>query len=99
MSAVGEKKHPHGEPASLMSFHNGSIVVDYKKISEIFLHPEVADRKIVVVSIVGAFRKGKSFFMDYCLRFMYANVSGISSDFIVISNKIIYLVQIGEFHG
>ena len=71
-----------------MRFENGSILVDYEKISEIFLHPDVVDRKIVVVSIVGAFRKGKSFFMDYCLRFMYANVSGISSDFIVISIEI-----------
>jgi len=54
---------------------NHSIIVDYDRIDELLLHPEVADRKVAVVSIIGAFRKGKSFLMDYCLRFMYANVS------------------------
>jgi Guanylate-binding protein, N-terminal domain len=67
--------HTHGQPLSLMNFENNSFIVEYEKIDQIFLHPEVANRKIVVVSIIGAFRKGKSFLMDYCLRFMYANVS------------------------
>jgi len=68
--------HPHGKPFGAMTFtDNSSISVDYDALSGLFLHPEVAERKIVTVSIIGAFRKGKSFFMDYCLRFMYANVS------------------------
>lgn len=37
------------------------------------------DRKVVVVSIVGAFRKGKSFFLDYCLRFLYGNYKSIKN--------------------
>lgn len=68
--------HSYGRPLNIMSFTaNQTIVVDDKAIEKIFLHPKVVDRKIVVVSIVGALRKGKSFFLDYCLRFMYANVS------------------------
>lgn len=68
--------HPHGEPLNIMQFtKNGSVTVDYEGIEKMFLHPEVKNRKIVAISIIGAFRKGKSFFMDYCLRFMYANVS------------------------
>lgn len=51
------------------------ITVDNAIFDTIFLHPDVADRKVVVISIVGALRKGKSFFLNYCLRFMYANVS------------------------
>lgn len=57
---------------------NGKIIVDFEKLDEILLHPEVKDRKIVVVSIVGAFRKGKSFLMDYCLRYMYGNVGSMN---------------------
>ena len=69
--------HNRGHPINVLDFVNGLIVVDYEKLNETFLHPQVADRKVVVVSIVGAMRKGKSFLMNYCLRFMYANVSGV----------------------
>lgn len=51
-------------------------------IDRILLHPEVRDRKIVVISIIGEYRKGKSFFLGYCLRFLYANVS---SYFLIIT--------------
>lgn len=67
--------HNYGQPFSLLNFENNTFTVENENIDNIFLHPEVANRKIVVVSIIGAFRKGKSFLMDYCLRFMYANVN------------------------
>jgi atlastin len=54
---------------------NNEIKIDAEAMDEMFLHPDVKDRKIVAVSIAGAYRKGKSFFLGYCLRFMYANVS------------------------
>lgn len=54
---------------------NGSEIIDYGAIDKIFLHSEVADRKIVIVSITGPVKKGKSTFLNYCLRFLYANVS------------------------
>lgn len=44
-------------------------------VDEILLHEKVKDRKVVVVSVVGSNRTGKSFFLDYCIRYMYANVS------------------------
>jgi hypothetical protein len=43
-------------------------------IDEIFNNQHVRDRKIVLVSVVGVFRMGKSFLLDYCLRFLYATV-------------------------
>lgn len=59
-----------------MSFSDsGELIADYELFEKIFLHPDVANRKIVVISIAGALKKGKSFFLNYCLRFMYANVS------------------------
>ena len=54
---------------------NEEVIVDIKSLNDTFMHPEVKDRKIVAISIIGAFRKGKSFLMDYALRYMYANVS------------------------
>lgn len=47
----------------------------YDVIDSILLQPEVKDRKVVILSIIGEYRKGKSFFLGYCLKFMYANVS------------------------
>lgn len=73
-------ENPFGVPASIITFDdqkldNSTIKVDYEALDLILLHPDVKDRQIVVVSIVGAFRKGKSYFLNYCLRFLYANVS------------------------
>lgn len=51
------------------------FVNKYDTIDSILLQPELLDRNIVVVSIIGEYRKGKSFFLDYCLRFMYETVS------------------------
>ena len=76
---VNKPKHSYGIPSNILSFekvgNDTKVIVDENALDQILLHPEVKNRKIVVVSIIGAFRKGKSFFMDYCLRFMYANVS------------------------
>lgn len=65
----------YGEPLNIIKFANSSLEFDKAALDSLLLHPEVQDRKIVVLSIVGAFRKGKSFFLDYCLRYLYGNVS------------------------
>ena len=81
ISQVSSSSHPHGESKQILSMIdiNGTkqYITETFNIEEIFLHPEVRDRKIVVLSVIGAYRKGKSFFLDYCLRFLYANVSKI----------------------
>jgi atlastin len=65
----------YGEPLSVLKFSSSTLEFDKAALESLLLHPQVKDRKIVVLSIVGAFRKGKSFFLDYCLRFLYGNVS------------------------
>ena len=72
---VLKPKHNYGKAVSILSFDGRKMTTNDELRESILLHPEVKDRKIVVVSIIGAFRKGKSFLVDYCLRFMYANVS------------------------
>ena len=65
--------HPYGMPITVMKFSDiGEVIVDNEELEKIFSHPEIQDRKIVILSIVGASRGGKSYFLDYCLRFLYA---------------------------
>mgnify|MGYP003402658826 CR=1 FL=1 len=70
-----KKQHPYGKQQVIIQFPEFKpIVVDQDAI-EPLLNEQLADYKIAVYSIVGGFRIGKSFLMDYCLRFMYAHVS------------------------
>lgn len=71
--------HPHGEAIKVVNFIDDKLEVDGSKLDALLLNNYVSNRKIVVFTIVGAFRKGKSFFLDYCLRYMYANVSYVVS--------------------
>jgi atlastin len=72
-------EHPFGRAVNILKFTDTKkIIVDNAELDKMFLHPEVKNRKVVAFSIIGAFRRGKSFFLDYCLRFLYANVSKIN---------------------
>lgn len=64
-----------GGPLNIVKFANSTFEFDKTALEGLLLHPEVRDRKIVSLAILGAFRRGKSFFLDYCLRYLYANVS------------------------
>uniref|UniRef100_A0A8D3CZP1 Atlastin 3 n=1 Tax=Scophthalmus maximus TaxID=52904 RepID=A0A8D3CZP1_SCOMX len=48
-----------------------SFGLDTEALSQILLAPEVQDKHVVVLSVAGAFRKGKSFLLDFMLRYMY----------------------------
>lgn len=49
--------------------------LDEDALSRVLMHPDVRDKHVVVVSVAGAFRKGKSFILDFFLRYMKAKVS------------------------
>lgn len=44
--------------------------LDEEALQEILLSDEVRDRKVVVISVAGAFRKGKSFLLDFLIRYL-----------------------------
>lgn len=69
---------PDARQVQLLDFdtkNNKTVTITKGSIEMLFLDPIVADRQVVVISIAGAFRKGKSFLLNYMLRYMYANVS------------------------
>ncbi|XP_054460050.1 atlastin-2-like [Anoplopoma fimbria] len=48
-----------------------SFSLQEEALERLLLQEEVRDLHVVVVSVAGAFRKGKSFLLDFMLRFMY----------------------------
>uniref|UniRef100_A0A8C9EG88 GB1/RHD3-type G domain-containing protein n=1 Tax=Pavo cristatus TaxID=9049 RepID=A0A8C9EG88_PAVCR len=53
--------------------HNFEL--DEEALEKILLQEHIKDLNIVVVSVAGAFRKGKSFLLDFMLRYMYNRVT------------------------
>jgi len=91
-------KHPHGKQISILFNDNttgtNKQYFNYDGLKEVLLHPKVQNRKVVVLTIIGAYRKGKSFFLNYCLRYLYGNVSSYSlSDRKYRINKYIFFIS------
>lgn len=61
-----------------------SFELDTAALEKILLQDHVKDLNVVVVSVAGAFRKGKSFLLDFMLRYMHNQVRTILCDFIFI---------------
>ncbi|XP_066466379.1 atlastin-3 [Tiliqua scincoides] len=60
-------------PVQIVLVHkeSHSFELDEKALSQVLLQDAVRDLDVVVVSVAGAFRKGKSFLLDFMLRYMY----------------------------
>ncbi|XP_043107322.1 LOW QUALITY PROTEIN: atlastin-2 [Puntigrus tetrazona] len=54
---------------------NHEFSLDEEVLERILLQERVRDLHVVVVSVAGAFRKGKSFLLDFMLRYMYSQGS------------------------
>ncbi|KAM9344610.1 atlastin-2 isoform 2-T2 [Symphorus nematophorus] len=52
-----------------------SFELDAAALEKILLQDHVKDLNVVVVSVAGAFRKGKSFLLDFMLRYMHSQQS------------------------
>uniref|UniRef100_A0A1A8R0G4 Atlastin GTPase 2 n=1 Tax=Nothobranchius pienaari TaxID=704102 RepID=A0A1A8R0G4_9TELE len=55
----------------LANEENHNFDLDTAALEKILLQDHIKDLNVVVVSVAGAFRKGKSFLLDFMLRYMY----------------------------
>lgn len=56
-----------------------TFTLDEEALTELLLAEDVRDRAVVVISVAGAFRKGKSFLLDFFLRYMHHKYGSGSS--------------------
>lgn len=64
-----------GRPVQIVQAHSDhTFELDEEALARILLQDDVKDRSVVVVSVAGAFRKGKSFLLDFFLRYMNSKV-------------------------
>ncbi|XP_037531165.1 atlastin-3 [Nematolebias whitei] len=54
-----------------VSKDNHSFTLNTEALAQILLAPEVREKNVVVLSVAGAFRKGKSFLLDFMIRYMH----------------------------
>lgn len=103
-NSAEKNKHNYGDALKLIKFeqseHDGSMEsINEDVLKKLLSHDEVKLRKIVVISIVGGFRKGKTYIIDYCLRYLYARVrNNCNLNKYLNLNLILPLVQVNQFH-
>lgn len=59
---------------------DGNFTSNFAEVEQILMDPKVKDLKVAVISIVGKYRKGKSFLLNFFLRYLNSKVKN-SSDF------------------
>jgi hypothetical protein len=68
-----------GRPIQIVvSRDDHSFELDEDALAAVLLQDHIKDKNVVVVSVAGAFRKGKSFLLDFFLRYMVTQVGFLS---------------------
>ncbi|CAH1394350.1 unnamed protein product [Nezara viridula] len=65
-----DKQIIEGAVQIILSKPDHKFELDEEALESLLLQPDIKDRHVVVVSVAGAFRKGKSFILDFFLRYM-----------------------------
>lgn len=64
-------------PIQIVIPKNQTYELEIDELNHILNADDIKDRHIVVVSIAGASRQGKSFLLNFFLKFLYAQVSEV----------------------
>jgi len=64
-----------GPVCILEALDDHTFALNEEALESILLQKDIRNKKAVVVSVAGAFRKGKSFLLDFFLRYLQRNVS------------------------
>jgi atlastin len=51
------------------------LILNEQNLKSILLHPKAKNKPVCLISIAGALRKGKSFLLNFFLRFFKSGVS------------------------
>ena len=65
---------PHAVPIVLAN-NDHTFTLDEEALKKVLLRDEIKDRFVVVISVAGAFRHGKSFLLDFFLRYLNSKVN------------------------
>ena len=72
----GAKPRLKGHPVQILKARaDHSFELDDMALGEILLDSRVKDKSVVILSVAGDYRKGKSFFLNMCLRYLHAGGS------------------------
>lgn len=77
---IGTFCHPAFEPntphaVQILEIKNHTLHFKKIKLERLLLADEIKDRHVVVLSIAGSYRKGKSFLLNFFLRYLDAQVN------------------------
>ena len=75
-----------------------SFALDTEALGRILLAPEIRDKHVVVLSVAGAFRKGKSFLLDFMLRYMYRTVRFVRGPTANIENVLVSCLSCSAYY-
>lgn len=64
-----------GTAVQIISTENHQFKLDEAALQQILGANELKDRNVVVISIAGSLRNGKSFLLNFFLKYLYAQVS------------------------
>lgn len=96
-SLIGQHNGSTSDKATavqIVYLENHTIRVDSKILDKILGNEHIKDRNVMIFSIAGPYRKGKSFFLNFPLKYLHAQVKGFRKASICRSqffNEIIFL--------
>jgi len=62
----------------VLSDEEHTFELDEIALEKVLLREDIKDLPVAVVSVAGAFRKGKSFLLDFFIRYLRAEVRSLS---------------------
>ena len=66
---------PKARPVCILKTKDDhTFELDEEALEGILLQPEIKNRKVAVVCVAGAFRKGKSFLLNFFIRYLDGQV-------------------------
>src|SRR6218665_2293229 len=64
-----------GTAVQVIVAENDRFVIKEEELGKILLDPRIKESHVIVVSIAGAYRTGKSFILNFFLRYLQSKVS------------------------